>query len=110
MNSKPQKDILEKLFLVLKDRKINPSENSYVASLYRDGNNKINEKIIEEAQEYIEAIKTNKKSSIIHEAADLWFHTFVSLALNDLTASDILEELDRRFGQSGIEEKESREK
>ena len=110
MNSKSQKDILEKLFLVLKDRKINPSENSYVASLYRDGNNKINEKIIEEAQEYIEAIENNKKASIIHEAADLWFHTFVSLALNDLKASDILEELERRFGRSGIEEKESRKK
>jgi len=110
MNSKSKRDILEKLFLVLQDRKINPSENSYVTSLYRDGNNKINEKIIEEAQEYIEAIKSNKKGSIIHEAADLWFHTLVSLALNDLTASDILEELERRFGQSGIEEKASREK
>ena len=110
MSSKSQKDILEKLFDILEDRKANPSENSYVASLYRDGNNKINEKIIEEAQEYIEAIENNKKSSIIHEAADLWFHTFVSLALNDLKASDILEELERRFGRSGIEEKESRKK
>jgi len=110
MNSESKKDILERLFLVLEDRKVNSSENSYVASLYRDGNNKINEKIIEEAREYIEAIKSNEKSSIIHEAADLWFHTLVSLALNDLTASDILEELERRFGQSGIEEKASRQK
>ena len=110
MNSESKKDILEKLFLVLEDRKVNPSENSYVASLYRDGNNKINEKIIEEAHEYIEAINNSEKGSIIHEAADLWFHTLVSLALNDLTANDILEELERRFGKSGIEEKASREK
>ena len=110
MNSKSQRDILEKLFVVLEDRKTNPSKNSYVASLYREGNNKINEKILEEAQEYIDAIKSSKKGSIVHEAADLWFHTLVSLALNDLTASDILEELERRFGQSGIEEKASREK
>ena len=110
MNNKSQKDVLEKLFAVLEDRKNNPSDNSYVTSLYRDGNNKINDKILEEAGEYIEAIKSNKKGSIIHEAADLWFHTFVSLALNDLTANDILEELERRFGQSGIEEKVSREK
>ena len=61
MNSKSQKDILEKLFTVLEDRKNNPSDHSYVTSLYRDGNNKINEKILEEAREYIEAIKSNKK-------------------------------------------------
>mgnify|MGYP001268317756 CR=1 FL=1 len=110
MNSKSYRNILEDLFLVLEDRKVNPTKNSYVTSLYEDGNNKINEKILEEAQEYIEAIKNNKKDSIIHEAADLWFHTLVSLALNDLTPNDILEELERRFGRSGIEEKASREK
>ncbi len=110
MNSKSQREILEELFVVLKDRKVNPSDNSYVASLYKGGNNKINDKILEEAEEYVQAIKSNEKGSIVHEAADLWFHTLVSLALNDLTASDILEELERRFGQSGIEEKASRDK
>ena len=55
-------------------------------------------------------MNSNNKSEIIHEAADLWFHNLVSLTLNDIQVSDILEELNRRFGVSGLEEKKSRDK
>ena len=55
-------------------------------------------------------MNSNSKSEIIHEAADLWFHNLVSLTLNDIQVSDILEELNRRFGVSGLEEKKSRDK
>ena len=110
MRNKLDKDILEKLWNILRDRKRNMPNNSYVASLYQEGNEKINQKIIEEAKEYVEAISHKEKSSIIHEAADVWFHTLVSMSLNDIDVNDILLELEKRFGTSGIEEKKSREK
>ena len=76
----------------------------------KKGDNHINEKIIEEANEYIEAVGKKNKEDIIHEAADLWFHNLVSLSLNDISSNDILEELRNRFGLSGLEEKKLRKK
>ena len=102
--------IIEELQKILNSRKNEMPENSYVSSLFKKGNPEINSKIIEEANEYVEAVNSNKKSEIIHEAADLWFHNLVSLTLNDIQVSDILEELNRRFGVSGLEEKKSRDK
>ncbi len=110
MNSRLQLEILEELTAILAKRKREMPSDSYVTSLFSKGNTKINSKIIEEAKEYIEAVNSGKKDDIVHEAADLWFHILVSLSLNDMDASDILMELERRFGISGIEEKESRKK
>ena len=102
--------IIEELQKILNSRKSEMPENSYVSLLFKKGNSEINSKIIEEANEYVEAVNSNNKSEIIHEAADLWFHNLVSLTLNDIQVSDILEELNRRFGVSGLEEKKSRDK
>ena len=89
--------IIEELQKILNSRKSEMPENSYVSLLFKKGNSEINSKIIEEANEYIDAVNSNRKSEIIHEAADLWFHNLVSLTLNDIQVSDILEELNRRF-------------
>ena len=110
MNTKKDHKILEALQNTLKSRKRELPDNSYVSELFKSGNKAINAKIIEEANEYIEAVSDKTKNEMIHEAADLWFHNLVSLTLNDIQVSDILEELNRRFGVSGLEEKKSRDK
>ena len=102
--------ILEQLDIVLKERKHKDSSQSYVSDLYDKGNTGINAKILEECNEYIESTAKADRSDMIHEAADLWFHTLVSLSLNELSSSDILKELERRFGLSGIDEKKLRNK
>ena len=101
---------LRKLEDILNDRKRNVSEDSYVSQLYKKGNKSINLKIIEEANEYIDAVSNSDRDHIIHEAADLWFHTLVSLTLNGISSDDILKELENRFGLSGLEEKRLRKK
>lgn len=103
-------NILAKLEDILNDRKRNVSEDSYVSQLYKKGNKSINLKIIEEAHEYIDAVSNSDRDHIIHEAADLWFHTLVSLTLNGISSDDILKELENRFGLSGLEEKRLRKK
>ena len=80
-------------------------------SLLDDGTKKINEKIFEETLELIEAsLEDNeaKKKKVIHEMADLWFHTMVLLENEGLELEDVLSELETRFGTSGHEEKSSR--
>ena len=103
-------NILTKLEDILNDRKHNVSEDSYVSQLYKKGNKSINLKIIEEVNEYIDAVSNSDRDHIIHEAADLWFHTLVSLTLNGISSDDILKELESRFGLSGLEEKRLRKK
>jgi len=110
MSNKNLEDILIELDKILRERRDKMPNNSYVTSLYKKGNNHINEKIIKEANEYIEAVDKKNKKGIIHEAADLWFHNLVSLSLNDISSNDILEELRNRFGLSGLEEKKLRKK
>lgn len=102
--------ILSELFETIKQRKNVSSEKSYVASLYAKGLDKILEKVKEESGELIDATKSGKKQEIIHETADLLFHTFVLLGQNDIPLQKILNELKRRTGTSGIEEKASRKK
>ena len=109
--SKDNKDtVLKKLDKVIIERKNNMSENSYVSSLFIKGDKYIRSKVLEEANEFIEAVSENDRKHIIHEAADLWFHTLVSLSLNEISSDDILKELENRFGQSGLEEKRLRNK
>lgn len=101
-------DILKELSAILEARKSESAGSSYVASLYARGLDKILEKVGEEATETILAAKNGDKEQIVYETADLWFHTMVMLAERGLCADDVLSELARRFGVSGIEEKASR--
>ena len=105
-------DTLSELFKVIVSRRPADPEHSYVASLHQAGLDKILEKVGEESIELILAAKNHgpddARDRLISEMADLWFHTLVLLAHNDLTPEAVLTELQRREGTSGIEEKKSR--
>ncbi len=101
---------LDQLQAILIDRKQADPEQSYVASLYTNGLDHILKKIGEESSEVIIAAKGSDSSELIKEMADLWFHCMVLLVNNGQDANDVLHELDRRFGVSGLEEKASRKK
>lgn len=101
-------DILAELTKVLEDRKIADPAKSYVASLYAEGTEAILKKISEEAAEVVIAGKSGNKIEIIRETADLWFHTLVLLSHSGLNSEDVLNELKKRFGQSGLAEKANR--
>ena len=101
-------DVLDRLAAVLEERKSAEPGSSYVASLYAKGLDAILKKIGEEATETVMAAKDGAKDKIVYETADLWFHSMVLLAQQGLSPQDVLEELDRRFGLSGHDEKASR--
>ena len=101
-------DTLQRLAEVLEARKTADPESSYVAGLYAKGLDSILKKIGEEATETIIAAKSGDKDQIIYEMADLWFHSLVLLAQQGLQPDDVLAELERRFGLSGLEEKAAR--
>ena len=105
-------NILERLTETLKERRQADPETSYVASLHGQGLNKILEKVGEESTEVMLAAKDASASGdnqdLIRETADLWFHSLVMLDHLDATAADVLNELDRRFGTSGLAEKAAR--
>ena len=101
-------DVLERLSEVLEARKAADPDSSYVAKLYAKGLDAILKKIGEEATETVMAAKDGAPEKILHEVADLWFHTLVLLAQQGLGPSQVLAELDRRFGLSGLEEKARR--
>jgi phosphoribosyl-ATP pyrophosphohydrolase len=110
----PTSSILPALEAVIAERKARPpGERSYVASLLQGGVPKIGAKIVEEAAEVVEAADEPGdagRAHLVHEAADLVFHTLVLLGHRDVAWRDVEAELGRRFGVSGIEEKESRGK
>lgn len=105
-------DVLAKLTQVLEARKQAPPEDSYVSSLHHKGLNKILEKVGEEAVETILAAKDAEQSGdnkdLIYETADLWFHSLVMLSHLGENAQSVLDELERRFDLSGLEEKAQR--
>jgi len=101
-------DILQRLTEILEARKSAAPESSYVARLFSKGDDAILKKVIEEAGEVLLAAKEGDKQHLLYEVADLWFHCMVLLAQNGLSADDVLNELARREGVSGITEKESR--
>jgi len=105
-----REDILDALYHVIQERRQGQSEKSYVASLFAKGLDKILSKIGEEATETAVAGKGGDPENVIYEVADLFFHTLVLLGYYDLPPERIYAELRRRFGLSGIEEKESRAK
>jgi len=103
-------DTLEKLAAVIDARKSADPESSYVASLFDKGMNSILKKVGEEAAETIVAAKEPDDTQLVHETADLWFHTLVMLAERGLGPGLVLAELERRFGISGVDEKAARKK
>jgi len=103
-------DTLNRLAEVLEGRKSADPQSSYVAKLYAKGMDSILKKVGEEAAETIIAAKDGDKEKIIYETADLWFHTLVMLAHAGLHPDDILNELARREGLSGLAEKAARPK
>lgn len=101
---------LEKLAEVIEERKRADPQRSYVASLYAKGLDAILRKVGEEATETILAAKGEDNGRLVSETADLWFHTLVMLAARGLGPADVLAELGRRFGLSGLEERAARDK
>ena len=104
--------ILKQLAEVLEQRKQSSADDSYVASLHHKGLNKILEKVGEESVETIlaarDAEQTGDNSKVVYETADLWFHSLVMLSHLDIDVDEVLQELERRFGLSGLEEKANR--
>jgi phosphoribosyl-ATP pyrophosphohydrolase len=105
-------DVLIALQQLIDERKRADAETSYVASLHHKGLNKIAEKVGEECIETIIAAKDAELSGntrdLVYETADLWFHSMVMLSCLDESVDNVLAELERRFGTSGITEKLSR--
>ena len=101
-------DVLEQLAAILEQRKAADPATSYVAKLYAGGLDLIRKKIGEEATEVVIAAGHDDDAALIHEMADLWFHSLVALAARNLSHEAVLAELGRRLGVSGIEEKASR--
>lgn len=100
--------ILSRLAETIEARKLADANSSYVAKLFHGGQDKILKKIAEESAETLMASKDGNANQVIYETADLWFHCLVLLSYHGLTPDDVLRELERREGVSGIEEKASR--
>jgi len=101
-------EILQQLDAVLRQRQAADPATSYVASLHAKGLDTILKKVGEEAAETLIAAKGGDRDQVIYETADLWFHTLVMLHHLDLSPDQVLAELERRFGLSGLEEKANR--
>jgi len=101
-------DILRRLAETIESRKGGDPASSYVASLFSKGHDAILKKIGEEAAETLLAAKDGDKLHVVRETADLWFHCLVMLAWHGLGPNDVLAELKRREGISGVDEKASR--
>ena len=103
---------LSEIAMVLESRKSAEPDSSYVAKLYDKGLDAILKKVGEEATEVVmaakDAVQGGNPDKIVYEIADLWFHTLVLLAQQNLHPDDVLKELERRFGTSGLVEKASR--
>ena len=102
-------DILTRLAEVLEQRKGASADSSYVAGLYAKGEDTILKKVGEESAEVLIAAKGGDRGQIVYETADLWFHTLVMLAHYGIGPDAVLDELARRFGLSGLDEKAARD-
>lgn len=101
-------DVLGRLAGVIEARRLGDPEKSYVARLFGKGNDAILKKIGEEATEVVMACKDGDRERIVGEMADLWFHSMLALSAYGLEPADVLAELERREGLSGLEEFASR--
>ena len=110
MSTTPESDIFDRLYAVIRDRAGTPRADSYVSGLLCRGPDAIHAKIDEESAELTEASTQRNRDAIVHEAADLWFHTMVLLGYHEIEPSRIRAELERRWGTSGLQEKAARSK
>ena len=105
-----EKSVLERLEETIAARRAAEPSTSYVAALNAKGLDAILKKVGEESAETIVAAKNGERGAIVHEVADLWFHCLVMLAWHGVKVADVMAELERREGRSGIDEKNSRGK
>ena len=104
----PEREILARLAEAIAERRGADPGTSYVASLQAKGLDAILKKVGEEATEAVIAAKGGERAAIVHETADLWFHCLVMLGWHGVPVADVLAELERREGRSGLDEKASR--
>ena len=104
------KDILERIADSINERKGGDPEKSYVAKLFAQGDDAMLKKIGEEATEVVLAAKGGERLQLVREVTDLWFHCMIVLARHGLGPGDVLAELQRREGISGVDEKAARKK
>ena len=97
-------DTLARLAQVIEQRKSGDPDKSYVARLFHKGTDAILKKIGEEATETVMAAKDGDEQKLVYEVADLWFHSMLALSALGVTPADVLAELERREGLSGLEE------
>lgn len=105
-----ESDILQRIAETLEARKQAEPDSSYTAGLFHKGLESISKKVGEEAVETLLAAQQDDDAHLIHETADLWFHTLVLLAHKGLGPDRVLAELERRFGRSGLAEKAARKR
>lgn len=101
--------ILTEIADVLEQRKTSNPEISYTAKLLQGDGDKILKKVIEEAGEVLMAAKDGDRNHLVYEVADLWFHSLILLAQQGIRVEEVLDELARRQGVSGLVEKASRQ-
>jgi len=94
--------LLSQIYTVIQARKGRDPRESYVASLMARGQDQILKKVIEEAAEVLMASKDDVPEAIVYEMADLWFHSIVALSWHEITPQEVLQELQRRLGKSGL--------
>jgi phosphoribosyl-ATP pyrophosphohydrolase len=104
------KDILERIAATIKERKAGDPAASYVAKLFAQGDDAVLKKIGEEATEVVLAAKSGDRLHLVREITDLWFHCMIVLERHGLGPRDVLAEMQRREGISGIDEKAARKK
>ena len=104
MTAASSNDTLARLAAVIEARRGGDPEKSYVARLFAKGEDAILKKIGEEATETVMAAKDGDRTKLVGEVADLWFHSMIALAAHGASPADVLAELERREGLSGLEE------
>jgi len=108
VNSEAIYGVIDTLYHTIQERKNADPESSWTAKLLSKGDNTILKKVVEEAGEFCFAYKDNNETEIVYEAADLTYHVLVALAVKNISPDRIKQELARRFGMSGIAEKNAR--
>ena len=103
-------ETLERIAKTIEERKTGDPETSYVAKLFAKGDDAMLKKIGEEATETVLAAKSGDRLQLVRETADLWFHSMIVLARHGLGPADVLAEMHRREGISGLDEKAARKK
>jgi len=100
--------VIDTLYHTICEKKNDDPKTSYTAKLLQGNENSMLKKVVEESGEFTFAIKDNDTEEIIYEAADIAYHVLVALASKNISPDRVKQELARRFGMSGIEEKNSR--